>query len=166
MATTAQSLISKKKNGRNLFLFVGVLLAAAGVGIWFYWTKMSAAGPVPTKSRSLGHSASAEAVTLEPFLANLSGGEGYVKVTITLSVYRAGPSVEERARGGDASAGLLQSAMVRDIILGDLSTQSAAVLLTPEGKSALKKTLKSDLVAKVPGLSLENIFFTDFLVQQ
>ncbi|HWZ51295.1 MAG TPA: flagellar basal body-associated FliL family protein [Granulicella sp.] len=171
MATTAPSPTPTKKKGPNLFLIAAVVLltAAAGAGGWFYWTKTHApvAGPAPVKSSPGEHSATAEAVTLEPFLANLSAGEGYVKVTITLSVHKAGSLVEEKAaKAAPTGAALLQSAMVRDIILGDLSTQTAAVLLTPEGKTALKKTLKSDLVAKVPGLSIENIFFTDFLVQQ
>ncbi len=87
-----------------------------------------------------------QAVTLDPFLANLSGGEGYVKVTITLSVHKPEAAAEAgKEKAAEASAALLQSAIVRDTILADLSTQTAAVLLTAEGKAALKTTLKSDL---------------------
>jgi flagellar basal body-associated protein FliL len=168
MAATAPSLIPKKKNGRNLFLVVGILLlAAASVGYWFYRTKLPTPnfGSMPTINKHAATSTPVEAVTLDPFLANLSGGEGYVKLTITLSVHKNGTSAAD-AKAASAGAALLQSAIVRDTILADLSTQSAAVLLTAEGKAALKTKLKSDLVAKVPGLSLENIYFTDFLVQQ
>jgi flagellar basal body-associated protein FliL len=168
MATTAPRLIPKKKNGRNLFLVVGVLLlAGASAGYWFYRTKLPTPhfGEVSASEKRAETSTPVEAVTLDPFLANLSGGEGYVKLTITLSVRKTEASAADAKTAG-ASAALLQSAIVRDTILADLSTQSAAVLLTAEGKAALKTTLKSDLVAKVPGLSLENIYFTDFLVQQ
>ena len=167
-ATTAPSLIPKKKNGRNLFLVVGVLLlAGASAGYWFYQTKQPTPhfGSVSTNNSRAETSAPVEAVTLDPFLANLSGGEGYVKLTITLSVHKNGATAADTKAAG-AAAAVLQSAIVRDTILADLSSQSAAVLLTAEGKAALKTTLKSDLAAKVPGLSLENIYFTDFLVQQ
>jgi flagellar basal body-associated protein FliL len=169
MAATAPSLVSKKKNNQSLLLVVGVLLlAAAGAGSWFYRTKMHPpqAASASTVSKP-AVDAAVQAVTLDPFLANLSGGEGYVKVTITLSVHKTGSSSETgKGRAAEAGAALLQSAIVRDTILADLSTQTAAVLLTAEGKAALKTTLKSDLTAKVPGLSLDNLYFTDFLVQQ
>jgi flagellar basal body-associated protein FliL len=168
MAATAPSLVSKKKNSQSQLLVAGVLLLAVAAGFWFYRTKMHPEDAVSVTSGSKPVENSAiQAVTLDPFLANLSGGEGYVKMTITLSVHKTGSSMENaRAKDADANATLLQSAIVRDTILADLSTQTAAVLLTAEGKAALKTTLKSDLHAKVPGLSLDNLYFTDFLVQQ
>lgn len=162
MAATAPSLVPKKKNSQSLLIAGVLLLAVAGAGFWFYRTKLTALEPSASSS-----SRSAEAVTLDPFLANLSGGEGYVKVTITLSVHKTGSSIEvAKTKAADASAALLQSAIVRDAILGDLETQTAAMLLTADGKTALKKTLKADLTAKVPSLAVDNLYFTDFLVQQ
>ena len=169
MAATAPSLVPKKKNNQTLLLVAGVvLLAVASAGFWFYSTKMNPSHAVPGSTGSKpAEQVAVQAVTLEPFLANLSGGEGYVKVTITLSVHKAETSAEgAKEKGADASTALLQSAIVRDTILADLSTQTAGVLLTAEGKAALKTTLKSDLTTKVPGLSLDNLYFTDFLVQQ
>jgi flagellar basal body-associated protein FliL len=168
MAATAPSL-APKKNNQSLLLVVGVLLlAVAGAGFWFYRTKMNPSHAAPAANSSKpAENAAVQAVTLEPFLANLSGGEGYVKVTITLSVHKTASTLEgAKEKAADASATLLQSAIVRDTILADLSTQTAGVLLTAEGKAALKTTLKSDLTTKVPGLSLDNLYFTDFLVQQ
>jgi flagellar basal body-associated protein FliL len=166
MAATASSL-APKKNSQSKMLLVGVLLlAAAAAGFWFYRTKMH-----PTQTASAGSvnksvpvETAMEAITLEPFLANLSGGQGYVKVTITLSVHKTPAAVE--AGKTKANADLLRSAIVRDTILAELSNQTAANLLTPEGKASLKTTLKQDLVEKVPGLALDNLYFTDFLVQQ
>jgi flagellar basal body-associated protein FliL len=167
MAATAPSLVPTKKNNQSLLVVGVLLLAVAGAGFWFYRTKMTPqATSSPTSSR-LAENTVVQAVTLDPFLANLSEGEGYVKVTITLSVHRAASSVEgAKSKAADESAALLQSAIVRDTILSDLSTQTAAELLSAEGKVALKTKLKSDLTAKVPGLDLDNIYFTDFLVQQ
>ncbi len=167
MAATAPSLIPKKKNSQSLLVVGVLLLAVAGAGFWFYRSKLTSLEPSASTSGRPAENSAVEAVTLDPFLANLSGGEGYVKVTITLSVHKTGSSVDvAKAKAADASAALLQSAIVRDTILGDLETQSAAVLFTAEGKTALKKTLKADLTEKVPGLALDNLYFTDFLVQQ
>jgi len=167
MAATAPSLVPKKKNSQSLLVVGALLLAVAGAGFWFYRTKMTLPTPSsPTSSRP-AESTAVQAVTLDPFLANLSEGEGYVKVTITLSVHKAANSAEgSKPKAAEESAALLQSAIVRDTILADLSTQTAAELLSAEGKAALKTKLKSDLTAKVPGLDLDNIYFTDFLVQQ
>jgi flagellar basal body-associated protein FliL len=167
MAATAPSLVPTKKNNQSLLVVGVLLLAVAGAGFWFYRTKMTPqATSSPTSSR-LAENTVVQAVTLDPFLANLSEGEGYVKVTITLSVRKAASSVEgARSKAAEESAALLQSAIVRDTILADLSTQTAAELLSAEGKAALKAKLKADLTAKVPSLDLDNIYFTDFLVQQ
>jgi flagellar basal body-associated protein FliL len=165
MAATAPSLVPKKNN-QSLLLVVGfLLLGIAGAGFWFYRTKMSSSD-TPSAPSVIRPAESIQAVTLDPFLANLSAGEGYVKVTITLSVRKAGATAEASKNKAEANAALLQSAVVRDTILADLSTQTASVLLTAEGKDALKNTLKTDLKAKVPGLTLDNLYFTDFLVQQ
>jgi flagellar basal body-associated protein FliL len=168
MAATAPTLATKKKTSQSLLPVVGVLLlAVAGAGFWFYRTKMAPPQVLAPTNGKTAENSGVQAITLDPFLANLSGGEGYVKVTITLSVHKTVSQVETgKAKAAEASAELLQSAIVRDTILADLSTQTAAVLLTAEGKDALKTTLKSDLTAKVPGLALDNIYFTDFLVQQ
>jgi flagellar basal body-associated protein FliL len=169
MAATASSLSPKKKSQSKSLLVGVLLLAVAGAGYWFYRTKMhpTSTGSAKSSGPSPALSTAIEAITLEPFLANLSGGQGYVKVTITLSVRKSAEPVETgKAKAVVASADLLRSAIVRDTILADLSTQTAATLLTTEGKAALKATLKQDLVAKVPGLALDNLYFTDFLVQQ
>jgi flagellar basal body-associated protein FliL len=168
MAATAPTLAPKKKSSQSLLLVVGaLLLAVAGAGFWYYRTKMNPPQASAANNSKTAENSAVQAVTLDPFLANLSGGEGYVKVTITLSVHKTASTEEgAKAKAADASAALLQSAIVRDTILADLSTQTAAVLLTADGKAALKTTLKSDLTVKVPGLALDNIYFTDFLVQQ
>src|ERR1700691_6646759 len=94
MAATAPSLVPKKKNNQSLLVVGALLLAVAGAGFWFYSTKMNPqATSSPTGIRPTVNSV-VQAVTLDPFLANLSEGEGYVKVTITLSVHKAANSAE------------------------------------------------------------------------
>jgi flagellar basal body-associated protein FliL len=165
MAATASSLAPKKNNQSKMLIGV-LLLAVAGGGFWFYRTKMHPTSSATNASKAVAPSTTMEAITLEPFLANLSGGQGYVKVTITLSVRKPAEVTEAKAKAAAANAELLRSAIVRDAILTDLSTQTSQTLLTNEGKEALKTTLKQDLVKKVPGLDLDNLYFTDFLVQQ
>jgi flagellar basal body-associated protein FliL len=168
MASTATSSTTDKKKSNLLLPIVGLLLlAGANAGFWFYRIRGSAP-QMPKEAAACKTSndpSMIENVALAPFLANLSAGEGYVKITITLSRRK---SPERKGKSDDATgpSDLNQSALVRDTILSDLSTQESSILLTTEGRAALKRKLKTDLEAKIPNLDLENIYFTDFLVQQ
>jgi flagellar basal body-associated protein FliL len=99
---------------------------------------------------------------LEPFLVNLADSEGdrFLRIGIDLGLEREG---EERSPG--ASAGL-PIARTRDTILMVLTTCKADALLAPEGKVNLKNELTQALRDHVPGLGVQEIYFTEFLVQR
>jgi flagellar protein FliL len=155
------SAVGKQKNGSKPWVIVGaLLLVGANVGFWFYRTKLqelvipaipAAQAPAPLQP---------ESVPLEPFVVNLAAGEGYLKVAMTLAVR----SPAAKSKGSPHE--VLESAVVRDTILSTLSAQDAGALLTIEGKEALKKTLKSALEAKAPGLDVSDVYFTEFLVER
>ncbi len=167
-ATAPGSVNEKKKNGGKLFMIAcALMLVAANAGFWFYRTKIQThdAEVKPVLSASASKESALENVALDPFIVNLVGGEGYLRVTMTLSMRKDGQSNKELADEG-AALDIVRSAVVRDTILNALSAQDGAALLTVEGKAALKRKLMTDLEAKVPTLALDNIYFTDFLVQQ
>lgn len=143
-----------------------LLLAAAAGGYWLGRAGIRLPGVssahAAVKSRAQESAEVAlQQVALDPFLVNLAGGQGYLKLAMTFGI-RQSPSAESTKGPLD----LARSALVRDAILRTLSGQSADALLTVEGRSALKQTLMAALKTAAPNLPLERIYFTDFLVQR
>lgn len=56
-------------------------------------------------------------------------------------------------------------ALVRDTILSVLATAQPEALLGLEGKRQLKEELLKALQERVPQMAVQNVYFTEFLVQ-
>jgi len=138
----------KKKGGLAVVLALG--LGAAGIFVWLR----------PQPSTSAAEGAAAEStLALETFVVNLngSGQRAYLRVGITLGM--AHPlSTGNRAEG-------VPMALVRDTILSVLATAQPEELLRIEGKRQLKEELLKALQERVPQMAIENVYFTEFLVQ-
>ena len=125
------------------------LAALAGVGV-FVWANAASR----TNEGAAGSSVTCT-FPLETFVVNLSGSErGYLRVGISLGLAHAPERKEE-----------LPVALARDTILTVLSTAQAADLTGPEGKSKLKAEILQALKERAPQLGVEDVFFTEFLVQ-
>jgi flagellar basal body-associated protein FliL len=59
----------------------------------------------------------------------------------------------------------IPTALVRDTILAVLASARPDELLKLEGKRQLKEELLKALQERVPQLAVENVYFTEFLVQ-
>jgi flagellar basal body-associated protein FliL len=57
-------------------------------------------------------------------------------------------------------------ARIRDCIIADLSKWSSDALLAPGGKQKLKNDLAASLQERVPEIGVQEVYFTDFLVQR
>ena len=138
----------KKKNWLAVALALG--LGAASVFVWWGCER----------STSAAEGAAGEStVALETFVVNLngSGQRAYLRVGITLGM--AHPlSTRNRAEG-------VPTALVRDTILSVLATAQPEALLQIEGKRRLKEELLKALQERVPQMAVENVYFTEFLVQ-
>lgn len=97
---------------------------------------------------------------LETFVVNLgdSGEKAYLRVGIDL-----GLSSELKMRDTN---GALPVALARDAILGVLSLCRPDELMSREGKAKLKSELLRVLQARAPALGVEEIYFTEFLIQR
>ncbi len=95
---------------------------------------------------------------LETFVLNLAdpGQRSYLRVGIDLGLSR------ELGRGENA----LPVGPVRDTILGVLGQSQADELVTAKGKAKLKEDLLHALQQRVPGLGIEEVYFTEFLIQR
>jgi flagellar basal body-associated protein FliL len=94
---------------------------------------------------------------LDTFVLNLSDPDqrSYLRVGIDLGLSR------EEKRGE-----VTPVAEVRDTILGVLAEGKVDVLLTAAGKTKLKQDLLTALQQRLPQLGVEEVYFTEFLIQR
>ena len=138
----------RKGNKASLGATLAVGLIAAGAFAWWNLERPA------TASESAGEST----LPLETFVVNLegSGQRAYLRVGITL-----GLSHPVSNRKGE----MPPMALVRDTILAVLATGQPEELLKVEGKRQLKDQLLKALQEKVPQMAVEDVYFTEFLVQ-
>jgi flagellar basal body-associated protein FliL len=138
-----------RKNKGWLAIVLALGLGTAGIFVW--WS--------PERSTSAAEGDAAESTfALETFVVNLngSGQRAYLRVGITLGLAR--PLPRNRPQG-------IPTALVRDTILSVLATAQPEALLQIEGKRQLKEELLKALQERVPQMAVENVYFTEFLVQ-
>ena len=151
-----------EQSGNKKLLFAGLafllLLGIGGAG-WFLFSQAAA----EEEENPEGEPEVTAFAHLENFVVNLADPEEhrYLRVGIDLGLEHAVES-----GGGHEGGGELPTALIRDSILTVLSTWTSDELLTPEGKKKLKKELASALQKRVPELSVQEVYFNDFLVQR
>ena len=146
-----------KKRGRGLlFAIIGLIvgLGGGGAGYWVYATQRAAqenATPEPPKIGIL---------PMEPFVVNLAdeGGARFLRVTLSLAV-----EGEERAK--ETAEDKVVSARIRSAILERLTQQTSDHLVTPEGKTQLKKAIAEQAQKAARQLKVTDVLFSEFVVQ-
>jgi len=151
VSAASDAAVPKKKAARKkrYFYFLVVFVAAAA-GIYF-WMR-------PGASSSAATTAEVEnTLALETFVVNLDGAgqRAYLRIGITLGLSRALPLKKEE----------VPVALLRDTILSVLSSAQPEQLLASEGKQKLKADLLKALQERAPALGIEDVYFTEFLVQ-
>ncbi len=140
-----------KKNGWKLGSALLVIVLAA-LGVWSWSTQPGGAENGGTEARPVKST-----LHLEPFVVNLADRDqgSYLRVGVDLGLNR-------ELRHGEE----MPVAQVRDVILSILDNQKADDLLTAEGKSKLKSALLQALKEQVPELGVEEVYFTELLIQR
>ena len=136
---------------RGLALLLPALVVV-GVGIWFWINRASA--PSAQANEPPVHST----LHLESFVLNLADADQrtYLRIGIDLGLNQDAKRVEEA----------VPIAEVRDTILGVLAQAKVDDLLTTAGKTKLKQDLLHALQERAPSLGVEEIYFTEFLIQR
>ena len=134
---------------RRLFLVVPVL-GLVGIGIWLWASRSSEAPESEPRIKSTLH--------LETSVLNLADPDqrSYLRVGIDLGL-------RQETKHGEDQATVAQ---VRDSILGVLAEAKVNDLLTAEGKAKLKASLLRALQERVPQLGVQEVYFTEFLIQR
>lgn len=146
----------KKKSRALLFIVLGLVVVGGAGGGGFWWWKQSSAkaeaAPKPKKEAT-------GILALEPFVVNLADREAsrFLRVTVKLVV-----ETEHEAKELEEHA--VAKNRIRSAILELLSAQHATKLVTPEGKTELKKLL-AERATEVAHTEIHDVLFTDFVVQ-
>jgi flagellar basal body-associated protein FliL len=140
---------SSRKKGHVWILPVGAL---ALLGIWL-WSRADKSG-TPTNLQSGIQST----LHLESFVLNLVDADqrSYLRVGIDLGLSK------EQKRGEEGPP----VARIRDTILTVLAVAKVEDLLTADGKAKLKRSLLQALQERTPELGVEEVYFTEFLIQR
>ena len=125
----------------------------AALGIWFLTSRGGEPAPsdsTETEIKSTLH--------LETFVLNLADPEqrAYLRVGIDLGL-------NHEAKHGEDHPPVAQ---VRDTILGVLAEAHVDDLMTSAGKTKLKQDLLHALQQRLPELGVEEVYFTEFLIQR
>jgi flagellar basal body-associated protein FliL len=140
-----------RRRGRLVLLIPVAMLAA--VSGWFWASQRNeAAAPGNGESRIKS------TLHLETFVLNLADPQqrSYLRVGIDLGL-------NHEAKQGEEAAPV---ALVRDTILGVLAQARVDDLMTAAGKNNLKDQLLHTLQQRIPQLGVEEVYFTELLIQR
>jgi flagellar basal body-associated protein FliL len=134
-----------------LWILLGLAVAGGGGGLAWWSSSGETAARV-----SGGHVQST--LHFETFVLNLADPEqkAYLRIGVDLGIGKSGAHKNEA----------LPVALLRDAILGVLAVQKPQDLLQPEGKTKLKAELLRVVRERVPELEVEDVYFTEFLIQR
>lgn len=171
---------AKKGGGKTLpiVLIVLLLLAGAGGGAWWWASRANAATASSGEAASQDDEGAAVkkkkkkkvgiAVPMQPFLVNLAdeGSSRFLRCTLSLVVDDEEAAVEiTGAEGHGKGVETILMTRLRSAILELLTTQSADILVTPEGKQKLKAAIIEKANAVLPDEEVSDVLFSDFVVQ-
>ena len=150
----------KKSRGLLLIVAAVVVLLLGGGGAYWMLVVRAAAPADTAKKAAEPAKPGGGIVPLDAFVVNLAdpGGERYLRVTLSLVV-----ADEEKAKelGEDA----VTKARIRSAVLELLAQQVSDTLVTPDGKTSLKKAIAAQVSQAVPGLQVSDVLFSEFVVQ-
>lgn len=98
---------------------------------------------------------------LNEFIVNMADIDTprYLKATIVLAIQGAD------GKAAKIEAGNPMEAEARDTIISIMTRKHYAELLTEKGREALKQDIKKGLNARLNGIKIVDVYFTDFAMQ-
>lgn len=151
-----------KKSRKGLILIAGVvlvvLLGGGGAAYWMYAKGTPAEGEAAAKK--VEETGPGAVVPLEPFVVNLAdpGGSRFLRVNLSLVV-----KDEEQEKLFEKSA--VTKMKVRSAVLELLALQTADKLITPAGKTELKKAIAGAASKAASEVHITDVLFSEFVVQ-
>ncbi len=162
-----------KKSGATKWIIIAIvaLVLLGGIGGAAAWWFMRATPAEEATDGEGGQPAAAQPkkvrapagdgiLTLDQFLVNLADKDAtrFVRVKLCLVV-------ETKKQAEELAKNEVVKARVRSAILELLAQQTADKLVTPEGKTDLKKAISERAKPALDGTKVLDVLFTDFVVQ-
>lgn len=161
-----------KKGSKKMLIIiivVVVLVVGGGLGAFLALGGKSKGGTAAEEEKAGAESEGGEEKTeaagegevpgavlaLEPFIVNLQVKGSFLKATIQLQL----------ATQGAPKAVEADIPMIRDSIIGILSSKSATEILAKEGKDKLRKEIKQAVNHTLGSEEVDKVFFTEFIIQ-
>ena len=156
----APAAAKKKSKLVPILLTVVLVVVAGGGGAGAYWYFNRPAQTEEAKAPEPEAPPPPGMVEMEPFVVNLAdpGGQRFVRVSMRLLTWN-----EEQA--AEIKEDAVAKTKLRSALLDLLSMQTADVLVTPEGKAALKKAVAERAAHSVHELKVTDVLFVEFIVQ-
>lgn len=151
----------KSKKLLLIIIIVALLLAGAGIGGFIFLKKGNAhkeKDEIAQKEEVVElpkEKEKAVLIQLDPFILNLSEPGRFVKLTVHLEVKNE--KIQQYVND--------RMPKIRDSIITLVSSKSADILATPEGKFQLKDELLLRVNQAVEKDLIKNIYFTEFVIQ-
>ena len=142
-----------KKTGTSLTRKVVVFLVISAVGAAVFWLWRG-------RETATASAHSGSVLHLETFVLNLNDADqrAYLRVGVDLGLSRSPNRNESEAPP--------PIALLRDTVLTVLASEKTADLLQDEGKRKLKESLVRALRDRAPEMGIEEVYFTEFLIQR
>ena len=154
--TAAAPAVARQGRRRWLLLVAPLVLAVAASG----WALLGRHRPL----RAAPPATPPVVLQLDSFIVNLADADQmtYLRLAVALAVKPSGGGKEH-----DEASGLKPLVPeIRDTILSVVTQWRSDQLLAPGGKEHLKQSLLAALHQRLPQLDLQDVYFTDFLVQR
>ncbi len=174
---TPEVAVEAKKGGSNILLIIVVvmlfLILAGGAAAAYFMlnedtevlddaqqakqTQVVAAAKQTSTTRSTDYSQIGPMYPMDQFIVNLynEGSSRYLKSTINFELSVAELSVEMDTK----------KPLIRDIVIKTLSAKTYEEISTIRGKENLKDELVSKINQVLTDGQINNVFFTDFVIQ-
>ena len=154
-AAAAAPATAKKSKKSLIFILAGlVVVGGGGGGAFWYSRRAPAAEAAPAKAPERG------ILGFEPFVVNLADPNAarFLRTTVQLVV----GSEAEAEKAKKTPVVMMQA---RGAILELLTVQTADALVTPEGKTKLKKAIAERVTEALEHVKVVDVLFSDFVVQ-
>lgn len=157
MAEVSTSEVNQKSGLDFKIIIIGLLVFIAAIGISFFIMKGLMAPLMPqTQAEDQNAVAIGVLVPIGEFMTNINdeGGTRYLKVEVTLET--ADSKSQEKINS--------YMPVIRDIIQGILSAKTVADL-DVSNRETLKQEIQADINARVGADTVNNVYFTSFIMQ-